>query len=330
MNMDNENKPPVHIIHHWDTDGIVSAAMIARREGENGGEWSNTSPPIGVFDIDQGMTDQCRGREKTYVLDLNLPDQVEKLPGKVVFIDHHVHRKLKAPNIQQINPLAEGRTAEEYPAASWIVAEYLDRWDHLSVLGALGDRGIKVLDQRNGKKMRTLLSKARLSTDDALKLVAMMDSNYVTMDKKGVEEAVSLVLNKEPKELLNHKPWKNNLDSIETELKRVLDTLEPDNNIARIDFRSGYNIISRIAREATWNMGYGGAVAVNREFHDMGQVYFRIRPENVKKFDIPGIIQTLKNKGVNAGGKPEVVGIICKKESIEMVLDIIFRNIEEK
>ena len=37
------------IVHHWDTDGICSAALIAMELEQSGIEWVNYSPPIGEF-----------------------------------------------------------------------------------------------------------------------------------------------------------------------------------------------------------------------------------------------------------------------------------------
>jgi len=37
------------IIHHWDTDGICSATLIAKVLQD---DWTNCTPPVGVFDFD--------------------------------------------------------------------------------------------------------------------------------------------------------------------------------------------------------------------------------------------------------------------------------------
>lgn len=89
------------------------------------------------------------------------------------------------------------------------MSEYYNIWKHLSALGAMGDNK-NVFATEFGEKVKSLLT---LPKDDAIKIVELIDSNYVVMDS--VEEAVEVVLNSEPRELLNIR----NLDLIEREVK---------------------------------------------------------------------------------------------------------------
>ena len=94
------------IIHHWDTDGITSAALLIR--ALNLEEFRNLTPPIGEFRFDERIKRAIKEAEKIYVLDLSLPHEVEGIEKEIMFIDHHIQPKIKNPGVKQINPALEG------------------------------------------------------------------------------------------------------------------------------------------------------------------------------------------------------------------------------
>ncbi len=63
------------IIHHWDTDGITSAALLIKALELD--EFRNMSPPIGEFRFDDRIRKAIEHAERVYILDLNLPYDVE-------------------------------------------------------------------------------------------------------------------------------------------------------------------------------------------------------------------------------------------------------------
>ena len=300
------------ILHHWDTDGITSAALVTKALGLE--EFENLSPPIGEFRFDERIRKAIEKADIIYVLDLNLPEEVEEIRKETIFIDHHIQAKIENPKVKQINPALNGEYA---PSASFVVSQYFGIWNELTALGALGDMGRKAFEI---PKVRELLT---INTEEALRLVQLIDSNYVVMDRGGVEKAVKVLLTYDIKELLEYEPWIRKAEAIEKTINDAIGSLDLREGFAFITFESPFNVISKVARKVVWELGYRGAVVVNRDFHGKAQIYVRISPELAGKMDMGEIIFALRKKGFNAGGKREVLGCICEKSKVDEALEVV-------
>ncbi|RLF84547.1 DHH family protein [Thermococci archaeon] len=303
------------IIHHWDTDGITSAALLIRTL--NLEEFRNLTPPIGEFRFDERIKRAIEEAEKIYVLDLSLPHEVEAIEKEIMFIDHHIQPRIKNPRVKQINPALEG---DEVLSASFVVSQYFNIWNAWSALGVIGDIGEKAFKI---PKVEELLEMDGITKEEALRLVSLIDSNYVTMDRESVEKALRVVLENPIKDLLTYEPWLKKAEAIEEAVQDAISKAEVKNGIAFITFKSPFNIISKVARKAVWEIGYEGAAVVNEDFHGKAQIYFRVSSKMAEKINMAQIIAELKGKGFNAGGKREVLGCICEKNRIGEALDII-------
>lgn len=303
------------IIHHWDTDGITSTALLVRALGWD--EFRNMSPPIGEFRFDERIRKGIENAERVYVLDLNLPHEVEAIDKEIIFIDHHIQPRINNPKVKQINPALDG---EEAPSASFVVSEYFNIWNAWSALGVIGDIGEKAFEI---PKVGELLKREGLTREEALRIVELIDSNYIAMEREGVENAVGVILENAVRDLLDYEPWLRKAESIRNAIEDALSGAEIKGGIALISFESPFNIISKVARKAVWEIGYEGVVVVNENFHGKGQVYFRVSSKKAEEINMGEIISRLKEKGFNAGGKREVLGCICEKNRIEEVLKII-------
>ncbi|ASJ06249.1 DHH family phosphoesterase [Thermococcus pacificus] len=303
------------IVHHWDTDGVTSAALLVRALGLK--EFTNMTAPIGEFRFDGRIWDAIERAERLYVLDFNVPDEVEKVKVPTLFIDHHTQPKIKNPLVEQVNPSLEGKY---YPSCSLVVSEYFGIWNAWSALGVVGDIGEKAFELET---VNELLRKANLSRTEALRLVELIDSNYIAMEREAVEEAVTVLLESEIKDLLEYEPWIKKAKAIRDAIENALSSVEEKNGFALVEFESPYNVISKVARKLVWEMNYRGAVVVNRNFHGKAQVYFRISPEEAERIDMGKVITRLRGLGTNAGGKREVLGCVCERDKIDDVLKII-------
>ncbi|WP_461863374.1 DHH family phosphoesterase [Thermococcus sp.] len=303
------------LIHHWDTDGIASAALVAKALGLE--DFTNLSPPIGEFRFDGRIRKAIEKANKIYVLDLNLPHEVENLEKEVIFIDHHIQPRIRNPKVRQINPALEGNDA---PSASFVVSSYFSLWNAWSALGAIGDIGDRAFEI---PKVGEFLKKEGLTEKEALRLVQLIDSNYIVMERESVEKAVEILLSSTLRELLEYEPWIENAEAIEKAIQDAFSNVELKGNFAFIEFTSPFNIISKIARKAVWEAGYEGAIVVNRDFHGKGQIYFRISSNLKERINMGDIISALKSRGFNAGGKSEVLGCVCERDRIGEALEII-------
>ncbi|WP_457750842.1 DHH family phosphoesterase [Thermococcus sp.] len=303
------------IVHHWDTDGVTSSALLVRALAL--GEFINVTAPIGEFRFDERIWKAIEGAEKLYVLDFNVPGEVEKVRIPTLFIDHHTQPKIRNPLVNQVNPSLDGGY---YPSCSLLVSEHFGIWNSWSALGAVGDIGEKAFGL---ERVRKLLDREGLSREEALRLVELIDSNYIAMDREAVEEAVGVLLSNPIRELLEYEPWVKRAEAIREAIGRAVSNAEERGGFAFVRFESPFNIISKVARKLVWELGYRGAVVVNDNFHGRGQVYFRISGKESERIKVAEVIKRLKSLGVNAGGKREVLGCVCERDKIGDVITII-------
>ena len=303
------------IIHHWDADGITSTAILVR--ALNLGEFINMTAPIGEFHFDERIWGAIGRAGRLYVLDFNVPGEVEKVKVPTLFIDHHSQPRITNPLVEQINPSLKGNY---YPSCSLVVSEHLNLFNAWTALGAVGDIGERAFELELVEK---LLEREGLSREEALRLVELMDSNYVAMDREGVEEAVKVLLNNPPRELLNYEPWVRKVEVIRKSIEEALSSVEERAGFAFVRFESPYNIISKVARKLVWEKGYPGAVVVNGNFHGKAQLYFRVLPETAERVDMKGLIERVRETGANVGGKREVMGCVCERGKVDEVLKLI-------
>ena len=303
------------IVHHWDTDGVTSAALLVKALGLE--EFTNMTAPIGEFRFDERIWDAIERAEKLYVLDFNVPGEVEKVRIPALFIDHHTQPRIGNPLVEQVNPSLDGGY---YPSCSLVVSEHFGIWNAWSALGAVGDVGEKAFEIATVNK---LLQKANLSRTEALRLVELIDSNYIAMEREAVEGAVAVLLEKGVRELLEYDPWVKKAEAIKGAIENALSSVEERNGFALVEFESPFNIISKVARKLVWELNYRGAVVLNRNFHGKAQAYFRASPKEAERIDMGEVIARLKELGTNSGGKREVLGCVCERDKIEKALAII-------
>lgn len=306
------------IIHHWDTDGICSAAKLIKELKPE--TYTNLSPDIGDFSFSERIREAMKDHDDVYVVDLNLPGEVKNSEKKIRFMDHHIQERIENPLVEQVNPLVEGGDPGDFPSCSVVLSEHLSSWDLLSALGAIGDIGLKALDD---PRVREQVDKSGLTSKQAEKIVSLIDSNYLAVDLDSVEKAVSEVLELEPRKMLDHPEWNRKLSDIEKTIEETIESRKDVGDFCYMDMTTPYNVISKLARKAVWEMGYAGALVVNRDFHGKGQTYLRINTETAERMDMASIISRLKEMGINAGGKKEVVGSVYPKERVDEVLSLL-------
>ena len=266
------------IIHHWDTDGVTSAAILVKALGSE--DFTNMTAQIGEFSFDERIWSAIEKAEKLYVLDFNVPNEVERVKVPTLFIDHHTHPRIENPLVEQVNPSLENR---HYPSCSLVVSEHFGLFNARTALGAVGDIGERAFALEWIDK---LLKREGLSREDALRLVELIDSNYIAMDREGVEEAVKVILSNPLKELLEYEPWVKKAEAIRDAIEEAVSRVEEKNGFAVMRFESPFNIISKVARKLVWGIGYRGAVVVNENFHGKAQVYFRISGEEAERINM--------------------------------------------
>ena len=194
-------KNPIHVVSHFDTDGVTSAAIFSKTLERLGKQFS-------IKIIKQLSPEEIKNfpKEKTIVLlDLGSGSikHLEETKQKIFVIDHHEIKDKNLPsNIIMINP----HLLEEYEDLcaseltylfSRTVSEENKNLSHLSIIGMIGDTMEKEISKTREKIIREadvkikkglLLYPSTRPLDKALEYSARPFIPGVTGDSKGTFE----------------------------------------------------------------------------------------------------------------------------------------------
>ncbi len=308
------------IIHHWDTDGICSAAMLYGRDTEN------MTPKIGNYFLEREELERIENGnfDEIYVVDMALDERSMKaLAGiaPVKVFDHHATKKVEG--VEYNNPIIDGRDEEDWPSASWVVGTATGKDNSImAFLGAVGDWEERLKDTRFYGKLHGFMEETSTTFEEMHTMVHLIDSSYKIGDREEVEAAVGMLSKADDvKEyVMNNKKWRRNRETIDSEIERALDAGERKvNGITLKGIDSRYNIISAVARKL-WDKKSYMVVTNCSYFPDDCQVY-------VRGSDCLELIKTAVGKGYIAGGKKNVMGAIVPKnkkdEFVNEIIDVI-------
>ncbi len=314
------------LVHHWDTDGMCSAALLLR-ELDDKNVITTFTPSIGNYYINANDRKELITHNADFVIvvDMALPEDsigFLKTLGRVYIFDHHLQDTHDVYLHQ--NPIIDGESPERYPSTSWVVGEYLDNTpDLLFVLGAFGDRERKLLDNEYAINIvGNVLEALDTDFDTLLEVIALLDSNYKLGMKKEVERTPWFLMNIEDhNSILNRRDLKENiteLDSaIECEVNAERAEIKPGVLYQEMD--SPYNIISTVTRKVAWANEDKITFVVNERFMDNNiQIYIRGPMK-----DSHSVIERARKKGYSAGGKSDVVGMVIPKSDREFIQEIL-------
>ncbi|HDO19794.1 MAG TPA: DHH family phosphoesterase [Thermoplasmatales archaeon] len=316
------------IIHHWDTDGICSAAILLRNLG---GKAKTVTPQIGNYFLTDEEIKQYSQYKEIYIVDMALPENnVRHLASgaRVTVFDHHVQTPLK--EINHINPVAYGASQEDFPSATWVLKEHFhEDEDLLVVLGIVGDNEHKIKDNKGFYDIVQRFCKNQsIGFDELVRAVYLIDSNYKLGKKREVEKLPQTIGGMGIKEILTNGEWNSNLKTLDEEIERIVndkDLMRRRDNTVIIDIDTQYNIISTVTRRIAWSTGEN-VVVINRGFfEDRDQIYVR-----TSKINLDSLIDKIRHLGYNAGGKKSVMGAIVPKERTEDVINSIVGFFEGK
>lgn len=306
------------LIHHWDTDGICSAAIILEKLSND--DITTWVPPLGTFYLTDDHIGMAQSYDNVVICDMALPESnVSQIAEKsnIVMIDHHHQDPIAG--ITHINPVAEGASGEDYPSNTWVLKEYLGLPLSLKiVLGYVGDREQKIKENPVFWEItKEYMREKGINFDELLKLVYRIDSNYKVGDREAVMKAPRLLkMYNTEDDILENKQWAENLSHLKKKLEETL--LEPPEEvdgtqIKRLD--TPYAIISQVTRKLAWGTGIDTVVINTGFFDDQDQLYCRSN-----KVNMHDLIERAKELGYNAGGKKDVLGTIIPKSESEKFL----------
>ncbi|NOQ54252.1 MAG: hypothetical protein GQ558_06570 [Thermoplasmata archaeon] len=334
-------KGRVAIVHHWDADGIASAALVIEevRRANPDAKTLNRSPTIGRWALDAEEIDHLRGwgPDLLVIVDLAIRDDdldaiLDGLPGvPAVMVDHHRAEVPGHPRLVYHNPVAEGGAETDFPACTWVLRHLLGRgMDLLTVLGVFGDRGRGVEDEPVWRDLGPWLEVSDLTWDDMHLLVDLVDSSAKRVDREDVDNAVGLLLEgwKEPLGLVGLDAWNRGNDEVERALIEQLQN-GPETEVGSTlikTINTPYLVISTAARRLVRTRDNPVVVVVNMGYSG-GEVQVYVR--RTGELDLAPMIPRMRDRGLSAGGKSEVLGVIVPRSDLEDVMGEILGYLED-
>ena len=310
------------MIHHWDADGVCSAALLLRHRYRG---FMNWIPTIGAFYLSAEQVSYAKRFDDVVIVDMALPEaDVEALTVgcRVTVYDHHHQEPLRG--VEHINPVAHGSNQDSYPSCTWVVKKSLGLPVTLPVvLGLVGDREQKLRESPAFWDVVQGYAKENgLTFDDLHGMVQLIDSCYKVGDREAVMGAPRLLADMDgPDAITGNEAWRRNTEVFDGELERILEVPPAKREgVLYVELDTGFSVISTVTRRVAWGAGRD-TVVVNRGFFEgEDQVYSRS-----SRLDMQPMIERAKSLGFNAGGKRDVIGAIVPKGETDAFVDELIK-----
>lgn len=296
------------IIHHWDTDGLCSAALLVNYLIKINPKFKLDlkTPIINNYFLEDIDYHNIKENKYDFIItcDINFPEDVINslnniCPNQIYIFDHHRQKPYK--NVFYFN--------KNYPSCSLVINEYLkQKYNLTAVLGAIGDQEEKIKkDEIFWPQIKEILAKNNISLTEALHMRNLIDSCYQTNDYYSFREVIEL-LQHDPLIILEDVNLRNNLIKVNQSIVDIASQkpLEINEKILFFPINSPYNILSQCTRLIS-RANLDNFIVTWQKNKKQTNIYIR-RGDLVK--DLSPIIDWARKKGFNAGGKPEVAGII--------------------
>ncbi|MBI2415393.1 MAG: DHH family phosphoesterase [Candidatus Kerfeldbacteria bacterium] len=305
------------IIHHWDTDGLCSAAVLFNYLAERFPEKKLTTfvPTITNYYLTAQQLQQLSDAQYQFAItcDINFPEQTVNglarvWPDQTYIFDHHHQTPYR--QVHYFN--------QPHPAcASFITATLGLANNLLAAIAMVGDREESIQqDTQYYPWVAEMMQQYNISFAQLLTLRRLIDSNYMVDDYSGMHDTIQL-LRHDPLALLTDVKLENNLQQIGGEIDRLLEQAPQalSNQVLFLDLHTSLNILSHVTRNISRQ--YPDKIIFTRQLKaDQYTCYIRRRQ---LQYDMRQLIQFARDLGLNAGGKEEVVGIIIPREQLNEI-----------
>ncbi len=292
------------IVHHWDCDGICSAALLkAIEDGE-------LFVPRNFFLTNNEKQILTKKEPETiYLVDIALPSEdiqfLRELAELHIF-DHHKREEQEE----------HFHVDENAPATAVIIHDYYDLSnDLLPVLGAVGDEEEAILDTPYKETVEYVMEEYSLTFDQLLRITELLDSHYILNDFDAVKKSVDFVLRHgdDPHSILESPTLNENVKTIEHTIENGIEDHTVENAYVLCEIDTPYRIISQVTRRLFKRYPQKTVIVVNRK---KGNIY--VRSHN----DLSPLITHAKERYC-AGGKTHVCGIILPEKDINDYIETI-------
>jgi len=311
----------VVLLHHWDTDGIASAALLLDEIAVASPDTQTLlmHPTINNYFLTMTEYEYIHAQKPDVIVtvDINFPlDVIERLEGiaQLFVFDHHIQTaNIHRPGIQSV----------VYPGCSMLISEYLQKpLSLVSVLGMVGDQEDRIKDRSDFfHHVEEVMRMHDLSFDQIQRMTKLIDTAYMVGDDAGLPVAIEL-LRKSPLDVLTDPRLLEN----EQELAEAMDQAlsEPMQEVGPfiryMPIQSEYSLTSEVTRSKSRQ--YPDQVIVTDQRRgEEATLYVRRRRAPI---DLSCVVDLARSKGFNAGGKPEVAGVVLPERALDAFRQEVF------
>lgn len=311
-----EEKPEKFLLmYHWDTDGIACAALFLDyiKEVSPDTEVVLMHPTINNYFLTEREFTHVDALDVDGMLttDINYPldviERLERLVPNVFVFDHHS---------QTANIDRPGMQDTEYPGCSMMVNDYLMKPLSLTaVLGMVGDQEDRIKERTDFfPQIEEMMKEHDLSFDDVQQITKLLDTMYIVGESEGLEYAIEL-LRKDPKAALTDERLLANEKRIHEEYSRECAKEMKDLGTGMLYMRieSDLSLISEVTR-AKAKEHPDNIIITDQSWGELASFYVRRRNAPI---DLGIVVDAAREKGYNAGGKPEVAGVVIPTADLD-------------
>lgn len=307
------------LLYHWDCDGLASAALfieyIQRESPET--EIIHMTPTINNYFLTEKEFETIaeKNAEMLLTTDINFGlDVIERLetivPQLFVF-DHHAQTAdIDRPGVQD----------PSYPGCSLLVSDYLlQPLSLLAILGMVGDQEDRIVEYTDFYPLvQEMMKEKNLSFDDVQRVTKLVDTMYMIGDTEGFRYVIEL-LQKDPVLFLTDERSLQNEQRIQEAMEiwtqKKCESI--GKNILFLSIDSPMSLISEVTRfyaKAHPEM----LIVTEQRWGDDASFYVRRRNHPI---DLGVVVDLARSKGFNAGGKPEVAGVVLPSKELDSFRD---------
>jgi nanoRNase/pAp phosphatase (c-di-AMP/oligoRNAs hydrolase) len=316
------------LLYHWDYDGIACAAQfidfIEQASPET--EIVHMLPTINNYfltdkEFQQIKDMQCDGLLTTDInFGADVIDRLEDIVPQLFVFDHHAQTAdIDKPGMQD----------QSYPGCSMMVSDYLSRpMSLVGVLGMVGDQEDRIVEYTDFYPMvEQMMQEHDLSFDQMQRITKLIDTMYMVGDQDGFQYAIEL-LRANPLNALTDERLLENDRRIEEAMKKwaahEMDAV--GDQILSMSIDSQMSLISEVTR-AKAKANPDTLIVTDQVWGEDASFYVRRRNVDI---DLGCVVDLARSKGFNAGGKPEVAGVVLPASEVDALRAEVIELLKSK
>ena len=332
----------VYVLHHWDADGVASAAILTRLLGSR--IVGISTPRIGVYGASALNPDEIRGSgaDTLVVLDYGArPDEVlARAPHGVqaLIVDHHAVELSRNARGRCCNPVALGMSEAECPSTTWVLYELLNSPSDivdLVALGIVGDLGPALATSEYVTFVDDVAAELGLTLNDFVRAVELIDSCYRIVNGECIEHAVQVLAEEGVKGVLHDEVLINARESASRYVESAYDRLQslkepcPGVRVWRLSLDS---LVTSYVGRSLARAYPDDVILLAHSIPSLNVTYVYVRSYSVP---LRRFLEKLRKEGLNVGGKDMVFVVTCSEgedcdEVLSKVTTHLCRDLSEE